>query len=361
MTATLLVTSTIRTNWRQLPKTKAPLVATLARFSTRLPSVLFQNQLLLPQTARRYSSASPEPSQEPHTTDSKPVPAQSNTLSPEAANPPPTTRPAPLDLPPPPHPKPDPFTIENLKYRFAIGRAYLQFYKTGLKNIWLNTRLLYAASVASDPELAKLRPYPSTRADLLLRQRWRHDIRRLPLFALLLLIFEEFTPLIVLLLPKSAPLTCRIPKQVQSLLRKAESSRREARALPSVQNYLSSHNPTSKPLPVDALATILSVRSSWTLPLPFLLASKVQRRLKFLSLDDALLIQAGGQGALVGEEVVLACVDRGIEVVGRDVDSELRVALGRWLARVAEAERKGGQESGERERVRMLLEGVGGL
>ncbi|EGS22103.1 uncharacterized protein CTHT_0016190 [Thermochaetoides thermophila DSM 1495] len=286
---------------------------------------------------------------------------QSYTLSPEAANPPPTTRPAPLDIPPPPHPKPDPFTIENLRYRFAIGRAYLQFYKAGLKNIWLNTRLLYSSSATSDPELSKLRPYPSTRADLLLRQRWRHDVRRLPLFALLLLIFEEFTPLIVLLLPKSVPLTCRIPKQVQSLLRKAESSRREARALPSVQSYLSSHNSTSKSLPVDALATILSVRSSWTLPLRFLLASKVQRRLKFLSLDDALLIQAGGQGALVGEEVVLACVDRGIEVVGRDVDSELRVALGRWLARVAEAERKGGQESGERERVRMLLEGVGGL
>jgi hypothetical protein len=59
--------------------------------------------------------------------------------------------------------------------------------------------------------------------------------------------------------------------------------------------------------------------------------SRVGRRWEFLVRDDELLRKhEDGVRALEDEEVQLACVDRAIDTVDRDV-GDLRVALERWL------------------------------
>jgi len=78
------------------------------------------------------------------------------------------------------------------------------------------------------------------------------------------------------------------------------------------------------------LAGILSVPgASWLLPAG-MLRKRIEERLEFLRRDDELIRQGGGVEKLIGEEVRLACADRGINVLGRE-EGELREALGRWL------------------------------
>lgn len=60
-------------------------------------------------------------------------------------------------------------------------------------------------------------------------------------------------------------------------------------------------------------------------------AAEVVRR---IVQDDTLLRSGGGVGALVDDEVVLACEERGIDTLGKDV-AELRERLEAWLAKSA--------------------------
>lgn len=276
-------------------------------------------------------------------------------LAPTAANPPATTRPPPLNLP-----------VRNadqgtFSFYFATGKAYLTFYKTGLKHIYLNTRLVWsldaAAGVPRDNTTAITTtittPSPTravgstTRATFLLRRRWRYDVRRLPLFALLLLICGEFTPFVVAALPNLVPYTCRIPRQIETM-RKATEARRAASfarlytdnqdGLPAstarlANAHVAAHIARSLNLvspvwdrlglPDAAVALLLSARR------------RAARHVALLREDDALLVQAGGVDALDREEVVLACVDRAMGTVARD-DEELRARLREWLRYVPE-------------------------
>ncbi|GAB1317554.1 Letm1 RBD domain-containing protein [Madurella fahalii] len=346
-----LVSGALGVNARPLFKYHAPISTVLGSSpSRRLPSTA---------TRRSYSAATPEPRQAqqqpaPTPTDSSTTteprtftPAEQDVF-PAAANPPSTTRPPPLTLP---ARQPDTTTFNHL---FATGKAYLTFYKTGLKHIYTNTRLLYpsrSTSSTTQSDTPARRPDPSTRSDLHLRLRWRHDIRRLPLFALMLLICGEFTPFVVLVVPRVVPLTCRIPQQVDKLLRGEEARRRRGREEARSRAVVGKAGDLEEGTEVKLLAEVLGLSSfSWTPG--FVLAPKVQARLKFLAVDDALLVQAGGEPALVADEVRLACADRGIAVLGRSVE-EMREALGKWL-RLTDA-RKLGEEGSERARVRLLL------
>jgi hypothetical protein len=60
-------------------------------------------------------------------------------------------------------------------------------------------------------------------------------------------------------------------------------------------------------------------------------------RMAFLEGDDMLLLKAGGVSKLDVEEVKMACVDRGIDVLSRK-DGELRQLLGDWLRLTAAEE-----------------------
>ena len=184
-----------------------------------------------------------------------------------------------------------------------------------------------------------------TRSYLVLHHRWRHDVRRVPLFALILLVCGEFTPLVVLALPGAVPLPCRVPGQVEGLLRRVERGRREAREKVAVADGGGGAGEV-------VMARVLGVPArAWTPG--FLVRSRVEGRLRFLRVDDALLVKApGGVAGLVEEEVRLACADRGVDVLGRE-EKELRGVLARWL-RLTDARRLG-EEGREREVRRLLL------
>ncbi|KAJ0117277.1 endoribonuclease l-psp [Diaporthe amygdali] len=277
------------------------------------------------------------------------------TTSPTAANPPASTRPPPLALP-----ARDP-AASRFRHLFLTGKAYLAFYKTGFKQIYINTRLVWSLRSASGipPDTPApgttaspptLRPAATTRSTELLKRRWRHDVRRLPLFAVMFVICGEFTPLVVLALPGVVPLTCRIPRQVEQLRRAAEA-RREA-SLARLQQEHDSGAPLSRAAVTAHVARSLGLVSPiWDRlrapdSLVALLASRrVRGRVTFLDRDNHLLSQAGGVAALEDEEVALACEDRGLPVLDRSA-AELRKSLGRWMA-LAEPDSPGQQEAGE--------------
>lgn len=316
-----------------------------------------------------------------------------STLSPTAANPPETTRPPPLELP---VRGPDTSTFSHL---FSTGKAYLTFYKTGLKNIYLNTRLVWSLNAASGiprsnaPPMLDSKPNSSspssssnnnnnrnkspsppspvravgstTRSTFLLRRRWSHDVRRLPLFAAVLLVCGEFTPLIVLALPSVVPLTCRIPRQVEAIHRKTEERRTASFA--RLGGDRSSSSAAAAPAPAPAPPTLITLTRAqavahmarslnlisplWDrLPLPdsavaLIARRKVRQHLAFLEEDNALLRQAGGAGALEPDEVVLACADRATRHLGVALP-QLRETLERALDLTAPAGAVGLSEKG---------------
>ncbi|KAK1766435.1 hypothetical protein QBC33DRAFT_588567 [Phialemonium atrogriseum] len=295
-------------------------------------------------------SAVPQPQHKSSTVETTHPPLQTPIapqLSPTAANPPATTRPPPLDLP---TRQPETSTFSHL---LATAKAYVAFYKTGLRHIYTNTRLVWSSQPGNTS------PPPGTRAHLLLHERWRHDARRVPLFALMLLVCGEFTPLVVLAVPRIAPLTCRIPAQVSQIRRHAEGRRRcSADALRARVDNTAGDRELPYGLVVGHMARSLGVvsplwdRVGWV---PASLAGGAAgARLRFLARDDALLVRAGGVPALEAEEVELACADRGIGTLGR-TDGELRDVLARWLALTA-AHDMGAEESTRRMMALLMQE-----
>ncbi|KAK4224581.1 hypothetical protein QBC38DRAFT_15683 [Podospora fimiseda] len=231
-------------------------------------------------------------------------------------NPPSTTLPPPLNLP-----TRDPST-STFKHYFSLGKAYLTFYKTGLKNI-----------ISANRKLVNSNPLPSSsRATILLHKRYSHDIRRLPIFGVILLVCGEFTPLIVLLIPKLVPLTCRIPKQVDLLLRKEHQQRQGVRENEGLEKE-------------RKLGGLLGVTGFKWLPIN-MVEKKVKERIEWVRKDDGMIMSGGGVEKIGGEEEVkLALTERGVNVLGRE-EKELREVLGRWFKLV-----KGKGE----ERVRELI------
>jgi hypothetical protein len=217
------------------------------------------------------------------------------------------------------------------KYYFALGKAYLTFYKTGLRHIYTNTQLLWYPGTASKEGLTA--PAKHTRAHALLQARWSHDIRRLPLFAVLVLVCGEFTPLVVLAVPRIVPFPCRIPAQNRQIARAAEDRRRRARAaLPDTTQEADARAGRAQAV---CLARSLGVVSPlWDRFLGSVPASLARRRvdakLASLAADDALIRQAGGVPALEAEEVSLACEQRGLDTQGKSAE-EVAERLARWL------------------------------
>ena len=237
-----------------------------------------------------------------------------------------------------PERNPDGSTFGHL---FATGKAYLSFYKTGLRYLVANTKHVRGLDADKDNNSSSSSSvtWHATRADLLTRRRWGHDMRRLPVFGLLLLICGEFTPFVVLVFPHVVPYTCRIPKQVLQLRTKVEE-RRQA-AFKEYETAVAAAKTAGGAAPSDAASNLLITRSLGLLApfwdrigllsaAPGLAHSAVERRLAFLTEDDALLREAGGAAALESEELVLASADRGFDVIGQD-EGRLRKQLVKWL------------------------------
>jgi len=154
-------------------------------------------------------------------------------------------------------------------------------------------------------------------------------------FALVFLVCGEFTPLVVIALSNVVPWTCRIPRQIDADRRKLEERR-----------AISFRNLTHVPKPKEPWTRMQLLHVSWSLGLSSrmwdwlggqlpglpnkILLRRGLRRLEYFRLDDWLIKRDGGVGKLSEEEVRMACVDRGIDVMGRKVDV-LRETLECWL------------------------------
>ncbi|TDZ26881.1 hypothetical protein Cob_v000259 [Colletotrichum orbiculare MAFF 240422] len=288
--------------------------------------------------------------------------SSSSTPTADLVNPIASSRPAPLDLP---ERQPSQSKFSHL---LAQAKTYIKFYKGGLSAVFANRREIQAVIASKSAASSDFRP-PSvfrpglvpagfTRADWVLLWRVRHDILRVPLFGLVLLVCGEFTPLIVIFVDGVVPYTCRLPRQLDSSFTQAEERRRAAfadfeRAAP--QGVAAA----SPPPGAVASAARKHVLRSLHLPgmmwdkigfvPPGMWATKGRLRLAFLEGDDQLLLRDGGAAALEGQEARIACAERGIDCAGR-TDDELRRLLDRWL------ELTDARTSGERrKRLTVLL------
>lgn len=65
-------------------------------------------------------------------------------------------------------------------------------------------------------------------------------------------------------------------------------------------------------------------------PPEMLLKRRARQAMEYLDMDDTLIVRAGGVSGMSREEVKMACVERGINVVGMK-EEKLREFLGNWL------------------------------
>ncbi|KAF2838504.1 hypothetical protein M501DRAFT_915093, partial [Patellaria atrata CBS 101060] len=290
-------------------------------------------------------------------------------------NPPLSTLPAPLEVP---ERAPD---QSLFSYLYKSGRAYLGFYKTGIKNIWTNHKLTRSVKASlrtkspsnnsdkdasSTPQKIDL-PYDGrvTRGEFQLLLRNRHDITRIPAFLLLFAIFGEWLPLIAIFFTAIVPNTCRIPSQIQKELEKAESRRHKAAlerktamavaaksgvdTVPEKKRIEEGVEPALNQDP-KALGQVPDPKSKTSLlyfsrhfslhsprwegvsiaPPSFMLRRRLRQHLKYLAEDDALIRRDGSVRDLTDEEVAVACRQRGIDVLRRG-KGELRKELDTWV------------------------------
>lgn len=269
---------------------------------------------------------------------------------------------------------------ENIfTYLWNLARSYGSFYKTGVWAILANRRSAneviarlqketgYRSSIDYGYQ-ALLHDAVSkqlvTRSEYQLLKRHAHDIRRVPVFAVLVLLVGEWLPLFVPLFPYLPPLTCRIPSQTASMRKKAEDRRRWSFRAglkgPSLDEVLTTTNARSWPLMDQAylrrligtlsneqlfhLSCVLNLHSRmWETmqlgPPSFLLRSRVASRLQYLTEDDVLLSK-GKASSLADDEVAIACEERGIDVVGPPRE-QLQAILVQWLQAQRDDDGKG--------------------
>lgn len=272
-----------------------------------------------------------------------------------------TTLPAPLDVPAREKGQ------NTFSYALKAGKAYLGFYKTGIKNIYYNYKVAKELRAKLEKtQTPRLPPGPDggtgkgramgenayaksvlTRAELQFLRRSRFDMTRVPMFVLLFAIVGEWLPLIVVFLTPIVPYTCRIPRQVEKTRRALEEMRRK-----SFRGEVDGYVPTPTRRGTDGagvnsldecekgqlmhISRSLGLHSRlWDVTKGFMPGSgilkyRVRKHLEYLAQDDALLVRDGGVQKLNREEVMLACEQRGIDILGRK-EEYLKDVLERWL------------------------------
>ena len=256
-------------------------------------------------------------------------------------NPPRSTRPPVLTLP---TPTPGESRFKRL---LAFSKAYFQFYKAGCSAVLTNYRLakeVIASKSGSgrDTSASFLRqardPAALTRAEWILLSRVRHDVLRIPLFGIILLICWEMTPIVVAVFDGVVPTTCRLPFQNLKAIKRAEERRRvsfeelDSKFGPGVADG-SENQITPQYARTHTLRSLHLISGLWDrlgfVP-SYLWRSNGEPRIAYLEADDALLSQANDLSAMEPEEVEIACAERGINVQGQSPE-DLQRSLSRWL------------------------------
>lgn len=249
-----------------------------------------------------------------------------------------------------------------LKYLYRCGRSYITFYKQGVRNVRSTLKLAKSfrekarrAGVEKEGEMDKV----LTRAEWQVVLRSRADKIRLPAFGVLLVVFGEWLPLLVVYVTPVVPEPCRIPSQVERTMRKGEERRTErerrlaidAARLVARDRVVGSTNPVDiRPQAVSLdvvekadLYTLLGLDIrfgiqpkiwDWLFMTPpkALLRYGLKKRISYLKKDDAAIERDGGFQALNAVEVKRASAERGIRVLGRK-EPELRKELAAWFER----------------------------
>ncbi|KAL7269405.1 hypothetical protein RUND412_007935 [Rhizina undulata] len=226
----------------------------------------------------------------------------------------------------------------KLSYLIQVGKSYVAFFKTGIKNVFYNfkaTRPIQERIDAAGSITDLVAAQKITRAEFQLVMRSRHDTRRIPLFALIILICGEFSPLILPFISNVVPFNCRIPRQQERDRRLLEARRKSSfTTLPPPIGEKGSLEQLTRPELLH-ISRVLGIHSpKWPeaiLPPTVWLRFRLDRRIQYLNLDDILLSRFGGPGKLdAGEEVLMAATDRGISTLDKS-DAQLREELKRWL------------------------------
>lgn len=152
--------------------------------------------------------------------------------------------------------------------------------------------------------------------------------------------------MVVIALSGVVPFTCRIPKQIDSDRKKLEERRsisfRNLTATPPDKNVVAEQLERMQLLHISWSLGLSSSAWDWLggqLPgLPTaILKKRVAKRVEYLKNDDYLIVKGGGVEEMNIEEVKIALVERGLNVLGKD-EQALRSSLEAWiLARKGES------------------------
>ncbi|KAF1988196.1 hypothetical protein K402DRAFT_373958 [Aulographum hederae CBS 113979] len=233
------------------------------------------------------------------------------------------------------------------RYLFACGKAYVTFYKTGLKNIWVCykagrqiKRRIRSSRKGEESQSAVL-----TRAEFQLLRRNRADVVRLPIFGLLFALFGEWLPVLVVFITPVIPPSVRFPAQVDRVLRRVERWRDESfrgkidsyvpspqavKEIDSVKKLDGKHIlHMSRVLGLHGLVVDQLARAGWPAQVGSLLRGRVRRWTGYLKQDDDLIARDGGWKQLNEDEAVLACRERGIDTL-KYSPAQCKDRLGLW-------------------------------
>lgn len=156
------------------------------------------------------------------------------------------------------------------------------------------------------------------------------------------------------------PRTIWIPKQVEAARKAVEERRKAVMEMTSVKGRLGSPVQVIDAMQPDArdqmygfMAQVYGLYPAWwDRYIPSLIPGgvikrRVRRRIAEIEVDDFAIARDGGVGKMDGEEVVRACEERGIDVLGReakDLREELRKHLESRKSNNVEDAKKGGNK-----------------
>lgn len=201
-----------------------------------------------------------------------------------------------------------------------------------------------------------------SRSTFQLLNRAAYDVRRMIPFSLILIVFGEFTPLLVLAFGNAVvPFTCRIPKQLAKYRMTRTGRKRAALSAHSIAVHGSVTPPgPGTPEEMELLARFASeefvrgasneevlracavfglVKSHQksTFLVNGLYRPRLRKFVEYLALDDQLIRDCGGVSAMKRAEVRVAVEERGgfglLSMDGPEAERTERRWLQQWLSR----------------------------
>ncbi|KAF9355847.1 hypothetical protein BGX34_010232 [Mortierella sp. NVP85] len=242
--------------------------------------------------------------------------------------------------PPPPPPK---GLVAKSKDFFRKGKEIVIQCKDGVKQLWVNKRIVKDLKRAQKEEGHVL-----TRREFQLILKTDTDLKRLIPFGLVFVLATEYIPLIIIFAPQLIPSTCVAPSQLEGRRRKMHEKRsamteklirlnRREITKEGVANYNSFITIAKtygeafdyKVIDRDHLGSFCRFMGLSGFGPKFMLRKRLDKHMTYLKQDDV-LIQRDGIDSLTFSELQLANEERGMRSL--DVSKEhLEKSLAYWL------------------------------